>query len=258
LGLGLFGVACQDDSGGSRGAFIDYWVEGDPWCEHQSCGDLQAKKGCELAWPMREQTEDAIMLAELTSDQLAKCKTSSMAYDECFLALSCGEVNDPVTYCPQEEQRFQLDCASVIDAFDMVPVGGFDDGDGSGPSSLAVATAVCDRSAECEGTSLSTAQRQQCIEVTASAFATVPDPEGFLDCIQSMSCAQLEGGGTMTCLDIDPNDTMCIEADTLSLCSGSGQCSIIHCGDICRAQGLGSQGCGFSAADGLDQCLCSP
>lgn len=121
LGLGLLGIACQDDGGGSRDAFADYWADGDAWCEHQAACVMQAKKDCELAWPTREATEDALELADLSSDQLSKCKASSMAYDDCFLDLSCAEVlATEGPFCPMENQRFLLDCAGLLDAFEMV------------------------------------------------------------------------------------------------------------------------------------------
>jgi len=120
LSLGLLGVSCQDHRTDAPSDFVDYWSASDPWCEHQSCGDMQTKKDCELAWPTPAQTEEALELAELTSDQLAKCMKSSIAFDDCIFTLSCEELTSGDMACPQEYQRFQLDCASVIDALEMI------------------------------------------------------------------------------------------------------------------------------------------
>lgn len=260
--IGLWGCQGESSGGSSIADFIEYYSDSSMWCEHQaSCGQTMLAV-CQDNWPSMKDTETALKYAELTREELAKCRTSSVAYDDCYLSASCEEIAiaGATDACEAEFERFSLDCEGLLEGFTMVRIGaepgGEGDGDGDHSSmSLAIGEEICDRSTECSGEP-SAEERADCIDSVASAFETMPDPQGVLACLQGMSCESIENDGTSQCLSIDPDATMCLDADTLNLCNMNGVCSDQNCSFFCESLGFTSIGCAFSEAEGYDQCQC--
>jgi len=120
--------------------------------------------------------------------------------------------------------------------------------------------ALCSRAAKCSGESPPVVELEDCARFANRAFGTVlPDPDGTVACINAGPCDQLENNPEPLitgCIDLDPSSVSCSDDNTLHLCNNSGVCRDADCRTACSLVGTSHVGCGFSDADGYDQCLC--
>ncbi len=124
------------------------------------------------------------------------------------------------------------------------------DGPNLTPEQKAGATAVCQKLASCEGFEYSSSEMSECVIEGVLALQLFPDPDQFAECINSMSCSEIEEialSQILACLDTNRDSYVCTDSTTLTGCSNSGKCASISCPDFCRLDGLKFHHCGASS-----------
>jgi hypothetical protein len=261
-------LGCQSGGSGDRSGFIAYYADPTAYCDRTAECEVQDEADCVSSWPSESQTTRALDLAQLSSDQLADCESAARAYDTCYLALSCEELQTAESPCVPEGQRFELDCAELLTAFEMTPI---EDPDGDEPddddrdvvvgvANAAAAEALCQLSQDCSGSPAPGSPFQQCVDTASRSFSLLPDPDRVVECLEETGCDEIEAGGedaALGCIAIDASTTECRDDDTLHICDTFGACSTIECPSFCAQQGFGVVGCAFDEPSGYDKCECS-
>jgi hypothetical protein len=125
------------------------------------------------------------------------------------------------------------------------------------PEQSAAAGALCDKFAGCSGETVSSSDMQQCKEQMAGALQIIPDPQEFTQCVDGLTCSQVEDSTSIrSCVDLDTSTIYCTGASTLHACSNSGKCTSISCPDVCALVDATFDHCGYDSDRGWDVCWC--
>jgi hypothetical protein len=252
-----FGGCSSDPDSRTNSAFASYYADSTAYCSRQVDCELSTRVECERYWPTTSRVEQAIELAELDSSYLEKCEAATRRLDGCNLALSCAELADNGNHCTSELERFNLVCASLIEALEQLE---------PTPESPAFAEqgigdALCNRVEECDGGTLSPSDRTTCVDLTNQAFGiALPDPAATAACIARAACAELMANTepiVRGCIDIDAAATACSSERVLRVCNQSGACRDVDCPAACAFVGTAHLSCGFEEQAGYDKCTCS-
>jgi hypothetical protein len=259
-------LGCGDDAASDREAFVDYWADSSAYCGKVADECKQTSRAaCEADWPEAAEIERAIEQAKLDANALARCESAGHAEDACYAKVACAALTAEEVPCETENQRVQLDCASLLAALDH-PVTS-DTGDGNTSNGQPSATGenvgkeLCDRAAECATEPINAADLATCIDQVNQSFSSIlPDPHAAAECIKRADCTSLQEQGesvTRDCIDVDPDATRCIDAETLHICNGDGTCRNVKCAETCKALSATAVGCGLNETDGYDKCQCA-
>jgi hypothetical protein len=123
--------------------------------------------------------------------------------------------------------------------------------------SQAEAARICQKTADCTGSSPSDTERDLCRSMAQSLILDLlPDPESYAACFEQLSCADTQDEASVTaCMDLDPGAYACA-GDRLHTCTLQGVCRDIPCSAVCDAQSQSFDSCGPDEAKGHDACWC--
>jgi hypothetical protein len=111
-------------SDGSVDAFAEYWIDSSELCDKEiGCGVWESQQECLAVWPTLEETKDAIELARMDLGARQRCEEAARDYDNCYLALTCDELECSTEACDETYTRFDLDCGGLLSALLIVQLG---------------------------------------------------------------------------------------------------------------------------------------
>jgi hypothetical protein len=135
-------------------------------------------------------------------------------------------------------------------------VSGCGGGGGGGLSAAAAVSSICQEMLSCG--LIDSSELEPCRTAFSAIEMVIANPQRTVTCVQGLSCAQLADldYALDTCIAYDFSQFACQSGTVLQVCNTYHECRDVDCDEACGRLLSAPGTCGYSSADGHDECLC--